>query len=215
MLQTNGRVSDDPATSARLYWAAYVLDVEVSLACGIPRLIQDEDMDLPLPSPAVIEGNAEGDHSPPLASGSSVFALRAELATIQSRIRTQLYAARAFQSSDSALIDAVRGLASDLDTWRSSVPEDIQPGRHGQMSQSAMETPVIMLHLVYYNCVSMVHWAVHRHSEWGTGNAAASHQEQMEASGIRVRTAAKVVVQLLPRIRSKSVSDVWYVWSLD
>lgn len=197
-----------PGTRSRVFWAAYVLDTEISLNCGIPPILHDEDIDSPLPRQGVPRGTTGDDLSSGL-SGTTVFALRAELATIQARIRKQLYAAKAYCLSDDELIQTVAHLASALDTWRSNVPTDVQPGRHGETSDSLLETPVIMLHLSYYNSVSMVHWAVRRHSEWAAGDASGLHQEQMAASAVRVKTATKVVVPLLPRIKSKPLTEVW------
>ena len=195
-------------TTSRVFWATYILDTEISLNCGIPPLLHDEDIDAPFP----VEEDRSGLSKENLTSGSigtAVFALRADLATIQARVRSQLYAAKAFRLSDDGLLQAVSQLASTLDTWRSNVPTDVQPGRHGQMSDAVLETPVIMLHLSYYNSVSMVHWAVHRHSKWSKGDATGIHREQMAASAIRVKTATKVVVQLLPRIKAKPLTDIW------
>ena len=89
------------------------------------------------------------------------------------------------------------------------VPIDIQPGRDGQMSDAVIGAPVILLHVFYYNTVSMVHWAARRHAEWLTGDTTGLHREQMAGSAIRVKTAITDVLQLLPRIKSKPLTDIW------
>ena len=71
------------------------------------------------------------------------------------------------------------------------------------MVDAALKTPVIMLHLPYHNSVSIIYSAVRRHYAIGL------HREQIAASAIRVMTATKVVVHFLPRIKSKSLADVW------
>lgn len=206
-LRSTDRGEDE--TKKRVFWSAYVLDADISLNCGTPPLIHDEDIDFPLPNQPIPRGIADQTSSGSLST--SVFAPRVELAAIQARIRKQLYSKNAFHLSDTELIQIVAQLASALDSWRTKVPVDIRPGQDAQPSDAAQLTPTLLLHLVFYNCVSMVHRAVRRHSKWRKESVTGSHTEQMSDSRIREQAAAKAVVQLLPSIRGKSTADVWYV----
>lgn len=198
--------SEDEVTK-RVFWSAYVLDAEISLNCGIPSLLHDEDIDLALPHKSVPRGIA--DDTSCGSSSTSIFALRAELATIQARIRKQLYSSKAFGLPDNELVKAATNLSSTLENWRSKVPVDVRPGQDGQLSDSAQSSPAIMLHLVFHNCVSMVYWAVRRHLKESKEGSAASYAEELSESRIRVQAAAKAVAHLHPKMKGKSTPDAW------
>lgn len=210
MMQTSGLHLADQGrhdeTRARVVWSAYILDAEISLSCGLPPLLRDDDIDLRLPHQPLPDTSSE-------SLSETVFPLRVQLATIQAHIRQQLYSAKAFRLSDGELTRVVAELALALDVWRSGIPVDIRPGEGHQLSDSVQATSVIMQHLVFYNCISMVHWAVHRQLTWGAESATPSHPE-ISASRRRVESAARAVVHLLPRIKTKSTADVWYASTL-
>ncbi|SPO06380.1 uncharacterized protein DNG_09069 [Cephalotrichum gorgonifer] len=198
----------------RVFWVAYVLDMEASLGYGIPPILHDEDTDLPLPLSEIPQNTGETEPRPG-SWNAAVFAYRAELATIQSRIRKRLYSAKAYSLSDDDLSETVVELGSALANWRSEVPQEIQPGRHGQTSTVVLETPVILLHLVYYNCTAMVHWAFRRHTKWKAAwqssdtDVSEARRNQMMMSATKYKMAAGVTIRVLPRIKGKALSDIW------
>lgn len=200
-----GGLQGEDETRTRVFWSAYVLDAEISLNCGIPPLLHDEDIELALPFRSISRGIADDSGS----SSTSIFALRAELATIQARIRRELYSSKAFGLPDNELVRAATHLSSTLESWRSNVPVDIRPGQDGQPSESAQSTPAIMLHLTFHNCMSMVYWAISRHLEQSLESTAASNTKWISESRIRVQGAAKAVANLHPKMKGKSTVDAW------
>lgn len=201
MMQTNVRPADGPQleTWKTAFWVSYVLDVEMSLNCGIPPLHHVEDVETSLPLVDVFAGDDCGSHN------TAVFPFLARLAMIQSRVRRDLYAAKAFSLSDDELIQIVLDLGLDLEEWRSKVPFAMQPGRHGATSKAELETPVLMLHFVYYNALAMVHWAVERHTGWKPRSA----DGRIAESRVKATTGAALTLHILPKIKARPLTDIW------
>ena len=102
-----------PGQQAAFFWAAYILDTEISLSCGIPPLLHEEYINAPLPR----EGSQGeiGGEDPSGSLAATVFSLRADLASIKAQLRKQLNSAKASRLTDENLIQEVSQLASALD----------------------------------------------------------------------------------------------------
>lgn len=212
VIQTNSRPVDGHGleTWKRVFWVSYVLDVEMSLNCGIPPLHHDEDIDIPLPQVDALN-NVAGNEVDCAPNDPAVFPFLAQLSTIQSRIRKELYAARAFSLPDDKLVEIISDLGSALQDWRSKVPLEIRPGHRSAPSRTELEMPVVMLRLVYYNALTMVHWAVWRHSNLrlGASDREGPRQGHIADSVVKVNTGVKLTLYLLPRMKSKPLTDTW------
>lgn len=215
-MQTNLRPTGGPELEAwkNVFWVSYVLDAEMSMNCGVAPLHHDEDIDISLPQRNDISGISErecelGTYSP------SVFPYLAQLGTIQSRIRRDLYSPKAFTIRDDDLIEVISGLGSELEEWRSKVPLNIQPGRHSAASEAELDTPVLMLHVVYYNALTMVHWAVKRHPDWRPRDTdiAGPREVQIIEFVAKFKTGFRLSLHILPRMKSKPLTDTWWATS--
>lgn len=201
MMQSSLRPADGPQleTWKSAFWVSYVLDAEMSLTSGMPPLHHVEDIDIPLPRVKLF------DAEDPVSHDAAVFPFLARLAMIQYRVRRDLYAAKAFSLSHDRLIETVLNLGFDLEEWRSSVPFAIQPGRHGATSGTELQTPELMLYFVYYNALTMVHWAIERHTGWKPTPA----DGRIAESRVKAKTGAALTLHILPRIKAKPLTDIW------
>jgi len=163
---------NEAAMRNRVFWIAYILDVEASSLHSVPGAIRCEDIDLELP--------AAGESD---CLALRVFRLRADLATVESSIRRRLYAARALQQPDVELIDTVDELARLLEVWRATVPAALSP-QIDSPSKGTADPPVVLLHLSFFGAVSMARWAARRLCGWA--NPA---QNWLPASSHLVRSA--------------------------
>ncbi|KAH7011055.1 fungal-specific transcription factor domain-containing protein [Ilyonectria destructans] len=199
----------------RVIWVAYILDIEMSSNCGLPPLQSDEDIEINLPRDKPLDDRCGIDDSKELCS-AKIFRLRAELATIQSRIRRELYTAKSRRQSTDQLLRAVRDLDFALEHWRSTTPVEVELCDGAQNGDSPLDKPVISLCLTYHHCVSMVHWAVlQSKSQQATLDAPSRHDAlpiprlQVTASTAKVRVAAIATIALIQRLSPLLFAELW------
>lgn len=136
---------DEGENRSRLFWTTFVLDMEMTVNTGLPPVHHHAEQgvtpDLPIE----------------LGRRNMVFRLRAELAGIQQRIGTVV------QLNTPKLADLF-ALESELEAWCLRVPLEFRPRWFSDQLESAssnespMDVSVAMLHLVYYNSLSLVSW---------------------------------------------------------
>lgn len=187
----------------RTFWAAFVLDAELSLCCGLGSALGAGDMEIDLPSEECLHD--EDDKTCP-----SIFKRRAELALIHSAARTRLYSRDAFKMPESELLSTVVTLDQALDDWRRNLPPELQPGIPGE----ALEPHCVVLHLAFHNLTSMVHWAARRHRSWDASAAGRRLGEQSlsltNLSRLKVRAAAQHTLRLLRQFPFEQFAQFWY-----
>lgn len=132
----------DPATREhriRLWWTTYVFDRMWSSKLGHPFAIQDNDIELSLPStPAVVSETDAQDFADPAYYTASV-----KLASLASRIIRTIYA-RGNQST--SLSNRVQQALKDLRSWVEELPSQLQIDSHARTD--VVPSPVT-LHLSF------------------------------------------------------------------
>lgn len=127
----------------RVWWSVYSMDRIISVKSGNPISIQDDDIDVPLPSP--IPG-VDPDLSPP-----RVLAHYTQLSRILGRIGGEIY--RKKLKSGSSLLASVQSIMHDLANWLKGVPAELR------IDFSALERPIsreaVSTFLHYYQCINM------------------------------------------------------------
>ncbi|KAK3369845.1 fungal-specific transcription factor domain-containing protein [Podospora didyma] len=194
--------SEDIEIMSRVFWAAYILDVEVSTNSGLPPTLNDDDWDIDLPEDGIAEELG--------TSTNSIFRARVELAQIQSQVRRKLYASSKSASiSDMTRLQIIIELESKLAGWIARTEPSIRPqldySNNQPAESSTLDPHVIMLHLAYYSCVGMLRWAAPRHAiERGIIPATPGEEQPVEhATGIifycrrALRTAARNTISLV------------------
>ncbi|KAK3292976.1 uncharacterized protein B0H64DRAFT_203880 [Chaetomium fimeti] len=151
----------DEENRNRLFWAAFIFDMDMAVNTGLPPVNADE----------VVRPGRPGGHcpqhgalSPPDALSHGgwediVFRLRVELAGIQRRIAIQFVAANQAE---------LFALESEIEAWSLRVPVSIRPDWPDKPQSASSDDEVAgvsiaMLHFAYYNSVAMICWAAIRH----------------------------------------------------
>lgn len=149
----------DEENRNRRFWAAFILDMDMAVNTGIPPVHTDEVVSADRPGGHCLKHGALNP-ADALSHGGwedIVFRLRAELAGIQRRIGTQ------FAMPDQTELFA---LESEIEAWSLRVPVSIRPDWPDKPQTTGSDEPanvsVAMLHMAYYNSVTMICWAAVR-----------------------------------------------------
>lgn len=189
----------------RLFWVAYILDVELSSSCGVPQALnldnQDPIFDLP-------EEGVSDNISPlvPVQGGSSangagvgtvgVFRQRAKLAMVLSQITTRLYSSRAVRSlADADLLREIAQLDLALADWEAQLPARLRLAQRPE--DIALDSPAAIMYLVYYSNVAAVHWAAGRHAGMDVFAKAPSFYPELALSRFKGEEAARDTIRLV------------------
>jgi hypothetical protein len=182
--------------------AAYILDMETAVNTGVPPA---HPRQLPSGPAEFYTTNSELD---------SAFHAREGLARLQHRIASELAS-----SSEDGLL----ALESELEAWRVQLPEDIRPDwsrTEGHAAGDTMGTSVAIMHMVYYNSLCTVCWALVRlmsermmSSPDVCLDADMTHtlSEQTKHHRQVARVASRSVIHTLQRFPTNSFADVWRV----
>jgi hypothetical protein len=141
----------------RLYWIAFILEVESNFGYGTHMMTSD-DLDIALPKGSFQRDTGiidlECEHT-----DSNIFRLRAELALIQSQIQERLYSTQSSKQLGDQLLPTIEALQHELEKWRSTIPPKFRPQLDHSLQDPTTDTRVISLHFTYFHCVSLIQWA--------------------------------------------------------
>ncbi|KAH6847644.1 hypothetical protein B0I37DRAFT_148681 [Chaetomium sp. MPI-CAGE-AT-0009] len=149
----------DEENRNRLFWASFILDMDMAVNTGLPPVYTDEVVRPDRPGGHCLQ---HGSLSPPDALSHGgwediVFRLRAELAGIQRRIGIQFIAANQAE---------LFALETEIEAWSLRVPVSIRPDwpdkPQSANSDEMAGVSITLLHLAYYNSVTMICWAAIR-----------------------------------------------------
>ncbi|KAK3985329.1 activator of stress genes 1 [Cladorrhinum sp. PSN332] len=139
--ESNPSPGTEEENQGRLFWGSFILDAEMALNSGLPPA-HSIQVALTAPDPPTNEEQAD-----------TIFRLRAKLAEIQHRIATHLISPLTQPSDLSALEEQLNQLC--LLTPPEIRPTDATPFKLTQES----DVPILILHLNYFNAISMLAWA--------------------------------------------------------
>lgn len=164
--------ADIAARHRRVFWAAYILNADLTHKYGLLSPFGSDEVSVDLPEDDGIDGPLSATTSihPKLSNPPGHFRHMAKLAIIQSRIHALLPSDSALETQNSALLDATIALHNDLETWKSTLPERLQPQRHAPEEVSS-DMRLAMLHYIYHSCAAKLY-------------TAATHQINLGASSL-------------------------------
>jgi hypothetical protein len=125
----------------QVFWAAYVLNTEVMHRYGLPSPFRDDAVAVDLPQDDTLR-------------------YVARLAIIQSQIYGLLYSKESTHTSSRGPLDAISATSQDLQDWKSTLPEQMQP--RGIYSGEMLDIPLATLHYTFYSCAAKIHTTVAR-----------------------------------------------------
>ena len=116
----------------RVFWSAYVIDRNISIALGRPLSLQDRDIDVELPLPLSDQDlcpNAPASRTPApeLQHGMSTFVHIIKLRQIGSKIQSTFYPVYTSNMDPLRLAEQKENIRKDLDDWIKTAPRFSSP----------------------------------------------------------------------------------------
>ena len=149
----------------RVFWIAYMLDMDTCLRSGRPPSQDDDDMNVELPT----EDPEDNIGNIPLADGKgkmNIFRTMCRFAVIASKVYRRLYSVKASKQSDGELLNTIGDLDKELEDWKDSIPIDFRPEHEIKASHTPLILHVVVLHFAYYNCLTTIHRMSVHHGYW-------------------------------------------------
>lgn len=150
----------------RVFWIIYTFEKSTCFRIGRPSSINDEDIGVPLPPEDM--GDEEGmGIQVPSVPGRKFYPFRATctIALIESRVYGELYSARSWTKSPEERLNRVSRLDQELQEWKDNIPLEIRP-EHTIQCETKQRFAIIMLHFIYYNCLTAIHRVSIHHGAW-------------------------------------------------
>jgi len=157
----------DPAEAEqrrRVFWCCYFLDKDFTMKLEQPPLINDDHMDVDLPSDEPFDGL--GLLFASNGARINAFRLRVHLAVLQSKTYTDMYSVPALRKREDERLGAVMRLDSLLTTWQEMLPLEFLPKNLATSVPSASASHMIHLHLSYFNCLTTAHRVSFQNKLW-------------------------------------------------
>lgn len=150
----------------RVFWIIYTVEKSMCFRIGRPSSINDEDIGVPLPREDMDAEEGMGIHVPSIP-GRKYYPFRAAcaIALIESRVYSELYSARSWTKSPQERLNRVSRLDQELQEWKDKIPLEIRP-EHTIQCETKQRFAIIMLHFVYYNCLTAIHRVSIHHGAW-------------------------------------------------
>ena len=196
----------------RVFWIAYCLDKDFSLRLSQPPLLYDDDLSINLPC----EEPEDGFGYIQSLDGSSTinfFRLRVVLAIIEGKIYSRLYSSGALTQSSQQRSQAVQELDLMLENWKHSIPFAF---RSDSLAHSVGKYDIlhmVLLHLFYFNCLTMVHGVSLQNTKWTTGVlnclSQGSNAESFSSSHKLCISAARASMRLIHLIPRGNYACMW------
>ncbi|WPG98486.1 Hypothetical protein R9X50_00127700 [Acrodontium crateriforme] len=153
----------------RVFWIAYLLDKDICLRSGRPPALDDDDMNVDMPSDDPPDNVGNIPLAKPKADGKTtmnLFRLMCTFAQIQSRVYKQLYSVKSSRQSDGELLNTIGELDAELEEWKDGIPIDFRPEHDINAAHSPLILHVVVLHFAYYNCLTTIHRMAVHHGYW-------------------------------------------------
>lgn len=151
----------------KIFWGIYAIDKDLCFRTLRPPIINDDDCDMSFgPTPRITLSDSTFNDT---TDNSAFHPADIRLSILKARIYRGLYSAKALRNSNADILKSVRELDQELDAWKSELPVTYQPER-----SEIREVPrivrenirLLLLHLEYYQALTMIHRASTRCSAW-------------------------------------------------
>ncbi|OHW91338.1 fungal specific transcription factor domain-containing protein [Colletotrichum incanum] len=195
----------------RVFWATHILNTDMMVKYGLPSPFdQGEEIEFPTEDFIVV-----GD---PATQPLNFVKSMARLSQIQMRIHQQFspHSLQLQSGPDHHIV--VIACNCELDEWRSSLPEDLQPDPTALLMTRELETPVALLHLVYFNALIKTHMALariknasrlHPSSPFYSAWLSSESLPTIEQSYSKCTSAARATIDLLRVISPQPYVHLW------
>ncbi|KAM0333963.1 hypothetical protein ACHAQA_000981 [Verticillium albo-atrum] len=154
--RSNGLPEHEATQRARLFWAAYYMDKDISLSQKMPSFQVDADIDLPLPAldPA---DNVSVLYSLDGTAKFNYFRSRTALSHIQGKIYDLLYSTRSKKASAEERTERMEQLSHMLEQWRLQIPAQFQMDNITRSLSPENVVHMVNIHSSYMICLVHAH----------------------------------------------------------
>ncbi|KAJ5532322.1 fungal-specific transcription factor domain-containing protein [Penicillium frequentans] len=197
----------------RIFWVIYCLDKMISLRCGRPCVIYDEEVSSCFPCGVDVVQRGDNANS---ASGESppfdFFLCFTKLSRIAGKVSRMLYSATALYTPSSRLILRLNGLLADLQIWVHSIPDIIRPGKPlNRMldTQGMSRDQIVVLHTSYYYILCSIY---RRFTPIFTPDSKSLEHLIDSKSHVSHIEAARSIALLTKHLDFESFSPAWLVF---
>jgi hypothetical protein len=200
----------------RTFWVIYCLDKMISLRCGRPCIIYDEEVSSCFPRGVDVvqrgnDANRASGGSPPF----DLFLCFTKLSRIAGNVSRMLYSATALYTPSYRLVMTLNGLLENLQTWVHSIPDDVRPGKRlNRMpdTHGLSRDRVVVLHTSYYYILCSIY---RRFTPIFTPDSKSLEHLIDSKSHVSHIEAARSIALLTKHLDFESFSPAWYVlqWS--
>ncbi|CAH0058694.1 unnamed protein product [Clonostachys solani] len=194
----------------RVFWVIYCLDRTISLRCGRPAVISDDDISCCFPRGVLVIQH--GDLEPLGAPDVDFFLCATKLARIAGKVSRKLYSASALYTSSSSLLPMMNNLLKELHAWLNLLPSSIRPGQPPNRMNKTFglsREQIIVLHLSYYYLLCSIYRRFTPIFTQHSNNLQPLVNSQMHSSHIE---AARSMVLLTKHLDIESFTPAWLVF---
>jgi hypothetical protein len=163
---------------ACVFWLAYILDKDLSMRSKQPSIQVDDDINLDLPSPTVLQCN-ENASKPnntddttgviTTADGTvkmNYFMARIQLAAVEGGVYDYIYSTRSRKRSSEERSRALQSVAYALEQWNASIPSEFEAGAGSRRVAPGMLRFLGALHSTSLACKTLINQAHAWDVEW-------------------------------------------------
>ncbi|KNB20072.1 hypothetical protein FOXG_17306 [Fusarium oxysporum f. sp. lycopersici 4287] len=208
-----GLSEDEIQERNRVFWVIYCLDKTIALRCGRPSMIHDDEISCCFPRGVQIARSPGTGLDPQENSPMFDFFLCfTRLSRICGIISRRLYSATALYSSSSHLLSILDQLLQDLESWRRTIPTEIQPGKPLRWkcnTRGLSQMQLVVLHSSYYYVLCAVCRRFTPLFIYNEESAQDSIPPKIHTTHIE---AARSIVLLTKHLDVESFTPVWLVF---
>ena len=178
--QTRSAHLDAPQIRQRAYvfWLAYVLDKDLSMRSKQPSIQIDDDINLELPSPTVLQPSKDwsdiDSSDDPLGVMTTTdgvvklnyFTARIQLATIEGAVYDYIHSARSRKRSPEERSHALQSVAFALEQWKASIPSEFTASAGSRRVAPHILRFLRALHSTSLTCTTLIYQAHAWDVEW-------------------------------------------------
>ncbi|KAF2435307.1 hypothetical protein EJ08DRAFT_580643 [Tothia fuscella] len=163
---------------AYVFWLAYILDKDLSMRSKQPSIQLDDDINLDMPSPTVLQkienenimkNNDSGMGVITTADGTikiNYLTARVGLAAVQGGVYDYIYSTRSQKRSPEERSQALQSVAFALEQWKASVPPEFSASASSRRVAPGMLHFLATLHSTSLACTSLINQAHAWDVEW-------------------------------------------------
>jgi hypothetical protein len=163
---------------ACVFWLAYILDKDLSMRSKQPSIQVDDDIDLELPSPIILQYDEDRSKISYTDDATGIITTadgkikmnyltaRIQLAAVEGGVYDYIFSTRSRKRNPEERSHALRSVSYALDQWKSSIPSEFCASAASRRVVPGMQRFLIALHSTSLACTTLINQAHAWDVEW-------------------------------------------------